>query len=116
MIKISWSNPPENIIGFYSKLLMCTTVYANLHSGKNCGKNKKKSLTSLFFFSTLLNGMFPAIPVLQDGVKGHNTKETTLPGSPALQGVELHKVVFYVRSLNGDSPLNEERDPAKNGV
>ena len=41
--------------------------------------------------------MCPAIPVPQDGVKGYNTKETTLPGSPALQGVELqsHAVTSY---------------------
>jgi len=31
-----------------------------------------------------LAGTCPASPVLQDGVKGHNMNETTLPGSPAL--------------------------------
>lgn len=33
---------------------------------------------------TELTGMCPASPVLLDWVKGHNMKESTLPGSPAL--------------------------------
>jgi hypothetical protein len=45
----------------------------------------------------------PGSPVLQDGVKGHPIKETTLPGSPALQGGELH---YWKSSLQtGDQPI-----------
>lgn len=35
-------------------------------------------------------GMCPASPALEGRVKGHNIKETTFPGSPALEGGELH--------------------------
>jgi len=40
-----------------------------------------------------MTGMCPLSPGLQTGVKGQNISETTLPGSPALWGVELHTPV-----------------------
>lgn len=46
------------------------------------GWGKHKSILINLYQS--LTGTCPASPVLKDGVKGHNKKETTLPGSPAL--------------------------------
>jgi hypothetical protein len=40
--------------------------------------------------------MCPASPAFEGGVKEHNKKKSTFPGSPTLQGVELH---FRVRLL-----------------
>jgi len=37
----------------------------------------------------ILAGMCPVSPTPEGGVKGHNIKRTTLPGSPALGGGEL---------------------------